>query len=239
MKITHLRIENFRSIKFIDIELSDTTVFIGPNNAGKTAILDAVRIALTRRWGQRGTGFTEYDVYLATEKSDPKAPPGVSIEIKFEEKTPGEWAEELQQDLGQVSQTDPVTGLTSIALRASCVWDAGESYFRPTWEFLNAARQPLVGASARRTNLDRFWRYIPVFHLGALRDATDEFSSRSQFWGRLLRAMEIPPTLESKVEEALDLLNAELLAADPKLRAVADTLSGMTRVAAQGSRRRR
>jgi putative ATP-dependent endonuclease of OLD family len=233
MKITRLRIENFRSIKFIDIELGETTVFIGPNNAGKTAILEAVRIALTRRWGQRGSGFTEYDVFLATEGSDPKAPPGVSIEIKFEEKTPGEWPEELQRDLEQLAQLDPVTELTSITLRASCVWNAAEACFQPAWEFLNVARQPLVGASARRTNLDRFWRYMPVFYLGALRDAGDEFSSRSQFWGRLLKAMEIPPALESRVQRILDLLNAKLLAADPKLGAVAETLASTTRIAAQ------
>jgi len=232
MKITRLRIENFRSIKLIDIELGGTTVFVSPNDSGKTAILEAVRIALTRRWGQRGTGFTEYDVYLATEKSDPKALPGVAIEIKFEEKIAGEWPDDLQQDLEQLVQPDPVTGLSSITLRASCAWDAGEASFRPAWEFLNAARQPLVGASARRTNLDRFWRYMPVFYLSALRDAGDEFSSRSQFWGRLLRAMEIPPGLESKVQRILDLLNAKLLAADPKLTAVAQTLGGMTRIAA-------
>src|SRR5947208_15362033 len=104
MRITSLHIENFRSIKSLDVELGETTVFVGPNNSGKTAILDAVRIALTRRWGQRGTGFTEYDVYLATENSDPKAPPGVAIETKFEEKTTGERHEELQQDLTQHNQ---------------------------------------------------------------------------------------------------------------------------------------
>jgi putative ATP-dependent endonuclease of OLD family len=82
MRITRVRIENFRSIKNLDIELGETTVFIGPNNAGKTAILDAVRIALTRRWGQRGTGFTEYDVHLANETADPKTSPGVAIELK-------------------------------------------------------------------------------------------------------------------------------------------------------------
>src|SRR5713101_2298054 len=109
MRITSLRIENFRSIKSLDLELGETTVFIGQNNAGKTAILDAVRIALTRRWGQRGTGFTEYDVYLATENSDPKAQPGVTIEVKFEEKTADEWPEELQQDLEQLIQMDPLT----------------------------------------------------------------------------------------------------------------------------------
>lgn len=75
MRISRLRIKNFRSIKELELELGETTVFIGPNNAGKTAILDAIRIALTRRWGQRGTGFSEYDVHLANETDGPRSPP--------------------------------------------------------------------------------------------------------------------------------------------------------------------
>src|SRR5215207_8954118 len=102
MRITSLKIENFRSIKSLEIELGETTVFIGPNNAGKTAILDAVRIALTRRWGQRGTGFTEYDIHLASETDDPKASPGIVIEVKAEELTAGDWADEIQQDLTEI-----------------------------------------------------------------------------------------------------------------------------------------
>jgi putative ATP-dependent endonuclease of OLD family len=108
MRITHLRIENFRSIRHLDLELGDTTVFIGPNNAGKTAILDAARIALTRRWGQRGTGFTEYDVHLTRETDDPKASPGVAIELRAEETAAGEWPDALQQDLDEIVQTDPL-----------------------------------------------------------------------------------------------------------------------------------
>src|SRR3984893_11530640 len=104
MRITSLRIENFRSIKSLDIELGETTVFIGPNNAGKTAILDAIRIALTRKWGQRGTGFTEYDIHLATETDDPKTSPGVAIELRAEEDQAGEWPVEIQQALDEIVQ---------------------------------------------------------------------------------------------------------------------------------------
>jgi putative ATP-dependent endonuclease of OLD family len=233
MRITALRIENFRSIKTLDIELGDTTVFIGPNNAGKTAILDAVRIALTRRWGQRGTGFTEYDVHLATETDDPKASPGVAIELRAEEAQPGEWPEEVQQALDDIVQSDPVTGKSSITLHVRCAWSATDGCFQPGWAFLNAARQPLIAASARRLNLERFWQYVPVFYLGALRDADDEFSSRSQFWGRLLKAMNIPLDLEGRVQRVLDLLNKKLLHADPRLAQIANTLSGATRVAAR------
>jgi putative ATP-dependent endonuclease of OLD family len=233
VRITRLHIENFRSIKTLDLELGDTTVLIGPNNAGKTAVLDAVRIALTRRWGQRGTGFTEYDVHLATEHDDPKASSGVLIEIRVEELTPGEWPDELLQDLEEIYQLDPITGRNFISLRASCAWSAADKCFLPSWDFLNAARAPMVGRGARRTNLERFWQYLPVFYLSALRDADDEFSPRSQFWGRLLKAMEIPSALESKVQRVLDLLNKKLLAADPRLAQIANRLSNVTRIAAR------
>lgn len=233
MRINRLRIENFRSIKLLDLELGENTVLIGQNNAGKTAILDAIRIALTRRWGQRGTGFTEYDIHLDTESDDPKQSPGLAIEVRAEESEAGEWPEELQQSLEDILQVDAVTGRAFVVLRASCAWDAGTGAYEPSWMFLNAARQPLIGQSARRLNLERFWRYLPVFYLGALRDADDEFSARSQFWGRLLRAMQIPAALEAKTQRVLDLLNRKLLAADARLAQIAQTLSGATRVASR------
>lgn len=233
MKISRISIENFRSIKKLEIELGDTTVLIGPNNAGKTAVLDALRIALTRRWGQGGTGFTEYDIHLENETSDPKASTGVAIEIRVEEAVAGEWPEAVHQDLDNIAQLDPVTDRSFVILQTTCAWNAADEAFVPAWTFLNAARRPLVGGSARRTNLERFWQYLPVFYLGALRAADDEFSPRSQFWGRLLKAVQIPTALEARVQRVLNLLNAKLLAADPKLAAIAGTLSGATRVAAR------
>ena len=72
-----------------------------------------------------------------------------------------------------------------------------------------------------------------MFYLGALRDVGDEFSPRSQFWGRLLKALEIPAGLESRALRVLDLLNRRLLKADPRLEKIAGTLSGATRIAAR------
>lgn len=39
MRISHLRVENFRCIRELDLVLDETTVLIGANNTGKTAIL--------------------------------------------------------------------------------------------------------------------------------------------------------------------------------------------------------
>src|SRR5262249_45454473 len=170
---------------------------------------------------------------LASETADPKTSPGVAIELRAEEAEAGEWPDALQQDLDEIIQSDPVTGRSFISMRASCAWSDTESCFQPSWAFLNAARIPLVGRSTRRTNLELFWQYLPAFYLGALRDAEDEFSARFQFWGRLLKAMEIPTVLESRTQRVLDLLNRKLLQADARLAQISNTLSGATRVAAR------
>ena len=234
MRITRIEIENFRSIRQLAVDLGDTTVFMGPNNSGKTAILDALRIALTRRWGQRGIDFSEYDVHLAGDTADPKTSSGVCIELRSKENEPDEWPETIVADLGNIVQVDPTTGHRSVALRTRYAWSEDSGAFEPSWEFLDARREPLVGHGARQVNLERFWRYLPVFYLGALRDVGDEFSPRSsQFWSRLLRALEIPPDLESRALRVLDLLNRRLLKADPRLAKIAGTLSSATRIAAR------
>ena len=233
MRVSRIEIHNFRSIRHLVVDLGETTVFVGPNNVGKTAILDALRIALTRRWGQRGTGFTEYDIHLGSDEDDPKESPGVSIDIHAQESEPGEWPDGITDDLAQIVQLDLHTGRRTIALRTRCAWSEESGAFEPVWEFLNVARDPLAGGRARRVNLERFWRYLPVFYLSALRDVGDEFSPRSQFWGRLLKALEIPAGLESRALRVLDLLNHRLLKADPRLQKIAETLSGATRIAAR------
>ena len=143
MRITRIEIDNFRSIRHLVVDLGDTTGLVGPNNAGKTAILDALRIALTRRWGQRGTGFSEYDIHMADEASDPKASSGVSIEIRTEEREPGEWSDAIAEDLGDIVQVDLNTDRRSVLLRTRCAWNADAEGFEPSWEFLDAGRQPL------------------------------------------------------------------------------------------------
>ena len=234
MRITRIEIENFRSIRHLVVDLGETTVFVGPNNAGKTAILDALRIALTRRWGQRGTGFSEYDIHLADDSADPKTSEGVRIELRSEESEPGEWPDTITEDLGDIIQVDLHTGHRSITLQTRFAWNEDTEAFEPSWEFLDASREPLAGSSARRTNLDRFWRYLPVFYLDALRDAGDEFSPRSsQFWTQLLKALQVPADIESEALQMLDLLNQRLLKADPRLGDIAETISGATRIASR------
>lgn len=230
MRITHVRIRNFRSIKSLDIELDNTTVLVGQNNSGKTAILDAVRIVLTRRWGQRGTGFTENDVHRPDEKGDPKTLPPVTIEIVFEELTPGTWDADMVAALEDIITLAP-DGRNVLTARVTCAWSTEKEAFDPTWDFLDTAGQPLTGKAQRATNLTGFFGYVPLFWLGALRDAADEFTPRSGHWGRLLRSVTIPRELEEDALRILAELDARIVAADPKLSEIAGLIGQATHVA--------
>lgn len=229
MRISRLRIENFRSIRHLDIELGDTTVFIGPNNAGKTAILEAVRIVLTRRWGQRGTGFTEHDVHRPDQGGDPRTLPPVTITLFLEEPRVGDWNADMVAALEDIMAVSS-DGRNILTLRVTCSWNVETDAFDPAWQFLDAGGQPMP-ERRRAINLTGFFGYLPIFWLGALRDAANEFTPRSGNWGRLLKSVRIPDALEEEVLRTLSELDARIVAADPRLNRIADQIGEATRVA--------
>ena len=81
MKISRLQIENFRSIKKLDIELPQICSLVGPNNAGKSNILFAIQKVLGRDWVSV-TSFEEEDVYCHDPTTD------VNITLSFDPPLP-------------------------------------------------------------------------------------------------------------------------------------------------------
>ena len=229
MRISSLRIFNFRSIEELSLDLRNTTVLIGQNNAGKTAIIDAVRIALTRRWGQRGTGFTENDVHKPNPDDDPKHLPPVKIEIVFEEPSTGAWDNDMVAALDDILGILP-DGRNILSLRVTCEWDEENQKFDPIWQFLNPEGEPL-GDRRRSINLTSFFSYVPLFWLGPLRDASSEFAPRSGHWGRLLKGVQIPDALENEVMKTLKTLDEKISEADPRLSSIAEVIGSATQVA--------
>ena len=229
VRISRLHIENFRSIRSLDVNLGETTVLIGPNNAGKTAILDAVRIVLTRRWGQRGTGFTESDVHRLDPEGDPRTLPPIKIVIIMEESELGAWDEDMVAALEDILTLLP-DGRNLLTVQVTCAWNEEKEAFDPAWQFLDSSGEPLP-ERRRAINLTGFFNYMPLFWLGALRDANQEFTPRSGHWGRLLRSVHIPDDLEADALRILTELDARIAAADPRLSEIADLIGQATRVA--------
>lgn len=70
MRITRLQVQGFRSIKSIDVSLPQVCALVGPNNAGKSNILEAIRRVLGSEYGPRAASFTEDDVYRRDPEGD-------------------------------------------------------------------------------------------------------------------------------------------------------------------------
>lgn len=220
MNLREVIVRNFRCLVDVTIPIADTTVLVGENNSGKTALLEALRIALPRLAAGRIEPFDEYDYYMAGAADSPQSSEGITIELWFREDTTDEWPDSLIQALTDVIQTDPIADIDSIGLRLSSKYDAPTKEMVTKWEFLTLDGQALGGKGADTRNLTRFLPYIRCFYLSSLRDATGEFSPRSKFWGRILRDLKISEEQRNALSKELAKLNESLLNADPRLEKV-------------------
>lgn len=234
MKIKQIHIRNFRSLADVTLPLDDTTVLIGENNVGKSAVLEALRFLLSRS-ATRQAGFDEYDFHLKDESASPKASEGITLEALFEESRPDEWPDAITQELDPIIQTDTTSDLDSIRLRVSCRYNASSKGYENTVEFLSLTGKPLAGKAQSPFNFQSLLRYFPIFHLSALRDVGDEFSGRSQFWRRILKSLDLPEDKIEDIHKRMEALNQELLQMDPKLGDVTKTLGKAGDVVSTGS----
>ncbi|MDV2496576.1 MAG: AAA family ATPase [bacterium] len=238
MKLREIRIKNFRCLVDVTVPITDTTVLVGENNSGKTALLDALRIALTRRPGGRTPLFDEYDYHMAQANDSPQTSEGIAIELWFREDSSDEWPDSLIQVLSEIIQTDPVEDLDSIGLRLTSKFDSTANEMVSLFEFLSVDGQPLGGRSKDPRNLARFRDYILSSYLSPLRDSESAFSPRSQFWGPILRDLQISEEQRSALSDELVKLNAALLEGDPRLKEVLSTLNEVQEVMGLGSGQR-
>ncbi|MFH0824332.1 MAG: ATP-binding protein [Pseudomonadota bacterium] len=224
MKLREVVIKNFRCLKDVRIPITDNTVFVGENNSGKTAVLDALRIALTRSPRGRDNPFGEYDYHMVGPEDSPNTSPGIVVELWFREDTVDEWPSPLVQALEPIIQVDPATGTNSIGFRVTSKYDPGASELIHEGSFLAGNGEALTADRSKPANFAEFRSFIRFFHLPSLRDVHDEFSPRSQFWGALLRRMEFGEKERLGLERALKGLNKKLLESIPMLENVRTNL---------------
>lgn len=232
MNISSIRIRNFRSLVDVVLPMSAETVIIGENNTGKSAVLDALRFAFSRTTARR-VQPSDYDFHMSDPAADPRDSDGIQVEVVWSEQEPDEWPDSVVQELQPVVQTDVLKDLRAIYLRYIYRFSAATKSFGARWEFTNARGEELKGKGLGGPSmLATLLRLFPPFHLSALRDVSDEFGNRSQFWTRLLRALEIPEPERIEIQEQLEEINARILGADPRLKKVTQTLEKMQHVVA-------
>jgi putative ATP-dependent endonuclease of OLD family len=230
VKIKSIAFKNFRCLADIAVELDDVTVIIGENNTGKTALLDGLRFVTSRAPQRRQVPIAEYDFHMPDPDSDPKLSDPIVIDVALSESKTGEWPAEVVQALQDIVQLDPIEDLHSIYMRCVNQYNDKTKIFESGWQFLSITGDVLTGKAANPAYVATFLKYIPYFYLSALRNVDEEFSPRSQFWGKILRSVEIPEVKRKQIVADLEKLNTELLGLDPRLNQVASTVGRISSV---------
>ena len=206
MQLRRLEIENFRGITKLDLVIGDTTVLIGENNTGKTAVLDALKFALSSIRTRRGCVFDEYDFHLSTANTEPSEAPAISIRLTFKEDQPGDWKDQQVAILtrAKILQLD-TAGCSLVILKVGARFDVNSQEFIQDWEFQNPQGKALTGLSD--TALYILHSEVSYFYLSALRDASKQFNAKGPFWKPFLKESQLTPEKRAEIESKLSDVN--------------------------------
>jgi len=218
MQLTAIHIKNFRGLKDVRVELGSTTLLIGENNCGKTSLLDAIRLALSRSAGRKTGTFDAYDYHLPTRVAEPQAAAPIGITLTFKTITDEELPEEFIQTLGDVIVTD-AAGKSLLIFQVTSSFDAVLNDFISDWHFLDTSENPLGPKSKKPSLLQDFQRLFPIFYLSALRDAVREFRTGS-YWTPFIKNPSIPAEIKIELQNQINELNKSVLDAHDSLKTV-------------------
>ena len=226
MKLRRLEIENFRGITNLDLEIGDTTVLIGENNTGKTAVLDALKFALRGIKTRRGCAFEEYDFHLPTPNAEPSDAPAISIRLKFKEDQPNDWDDQQTAKLNRakILQVDD-TGCSLVILKVGARFDATSQDFIQNWEFQNLQGVALTGLSD--SSLSILHSEISYFYLSALRDAGKQFDAKGPFWRPFLKESQLTPQKRAEIESKLSEVNELIISSHTSFSQVVSQLKAV------------
>ena len=153
MRITGVRIRNFRGIRSLDLELGPVTVLIGENNTGKTSVLDALKLCLRDLGPRRRTVFDALDYHLTDSEAEPSSTDPIEIELTFSDRADDEWDDGLVGRLNRVRvlQIDD-EGRNHVRLRVTSRYDRSGGEFVLEWSFLDLKGDSLRGVDPARAH---------------------------------------------------------------------------------------
>lgn len=226
IKVSEVRVRNFRSLQEVDVSLDDLTVLIGENNSGKTSLLEALHLAIGA--GRRIVSADDVFVSLA-DKNVPKDRT-ITIDLlirpvnehgKVIETFPegGYWLLLWGNGVSQDEKENDFVGI-----RTEVKWDETRGEYVLERRFLadwpadpkkwHEAKVKEKAASV----LARHIEPIALYYMDAKRDIYDEMQNRGSFWHRMISDPGLTDAEIERLEQQLTKLNEEIISASDVLR---------------------
>lgn len=230
MRLTHVRLRNFRGISSLDLPLAQHTALIGENNVGKSAVLESLSL-VTRRLSYIGESpFADEDHILRSGVAPGQPLPPIRVDLEFSETADSQWTEGMVAAIGLPIQIEGRTGGKYLGVRVECTSDPATGDCKALQSFLDLHGNAIPAQQGHWDALREVFSRFHYLRIPALRDSTQFFTARSRTWGRLLRELRIPPATWAPVAEVFRELNQKLLEADPRMARVSETLEALNRV---------
>jgi len=218
LRIEQVRIQDLRVLKDLCIDLSETTVLVGENNVGKTAILRALELAL-------GSGRGDDDDFRVDEAGTRVAE--FVVDVRIGPSTGAQFTDEAAGRLGDSVQLT-VPEFATLRTRGSVSADGSGPTIERRWvQGWSCDRVEALGLpELERPRADQLslWSF---FVLDARRDLVEDLRQRRSYWGRLLSDVGIPPADRAAIEESLAGLGKEVVDKSVVLAGIRDQLDAL------------
>jgi putative ATP-dependent endonuclease of OLD family len=244
VKITDVRVSNFRSLENIEVELDDLTVLIGANNAGKTSFLDALYAAI-------GTGrkqMVQDDIRLAPEEALPPKTREVVVDVRIRpidvagaiiDSFPAGsfwtnlWGVGIAQDLADNFNE-------FVAIRTTFAWNVGKGDYSLRREFLREWRPfadwlNLPAPSDKKTVSADMIEPIALHYIDAKRDLEDDLRKQGSFWRKLTEDIGLSDADVEAIELSLSDLNQQIVDKSEVLKHLKKNLADIQKVVSADS----
>lgn len=215
--IDSIRVAGFRGIKNLEVSLPRITVLIGPNNAGKTSLINALQLSL----GDYSRYLSEEDFYIAP---DEKRVSEIIVDVRIvpADANGGRVANfeiEWQTEFGDKIQSE-ANGNQFVAVRTRSEQNITKGGFDTnrtileTWPpFENWATIKVKG-----TKLGSRLQSLPLISMEAQRDIHQDLRDRSSFIGKILASVEYDKNDILELESQIKRVNEEAVNKSKELK---------------------
>lgn len=235
MKVSLLKINNFRCIKSAELFLEEHTLLVGKNNVGKSTICEALDLLLGPERLSRTSPIDEYDFYNGKYLNDEGEPIQIFIEavlIDLSEKAKNTFGGHLEfwhkgekrvLELGEIDAVDATDVEPCLRLQLKGQYDSEEDEF---WAKTFYSRSPGEEDEGDLTEVYRSAkREIGFLYLRAIRTGSRALSlERGSLLDILLRLGQVRPQLWEDTRNKLMELDPPLDDSIGALRPILDNI---------------
>ena len=217
MRISRIRVENFRSLREFEMEPNDgANLLVGENNAGKSALL----VALERALGRATPEFELEDFYITTPSMNPASLPTIVIDVEIRPAIGGKFSTNFS--------TEFVNEITLDAAGEALLTFRTQAHYNQTEERIVTESSSVRsdGSSRQMSSAKRFVLrgYIPFYLVDAFRDTVRDVQNRRGFWGRIVNSITLDPTTVASIQGSVQTINQSILNAAPRIKEIESRL---------------